>query len=102
LTQWPDGIVRRVPSQCRPIAHPVAAEPVDGAGADPVQKALQGPGPSGRPGAGLGLSENHYQHAAPGHNEHPRLLLRCHEAQRGATSSIRKTAGLTFGTTYVT
>ena len=32
----------------------------------------------------------------------PRLLLRCHEAQRGATSSIRKTAGLTFGTTYVT
>ena len=49
-----------------------------------------------------GQTESPYRHAAPGQNERPRLLLRCHEAQRGATSSIRKTAGLTLGTTYVT
>ena len=68
--------------------------------ADPVRGS---PGACTNPatGCGLGPTKGHYQDAAPGQNERPRLLLRCHEAQRGATSSIRKTAGLTFGTTYV-
>ena len=40
---------------------------------------------------------------APGQNGRtPLLFVGGQEAQRGAASSIRKTAGVTFGTTYVT
>jgi hypothetical protein len=65
-------------------------------------QALWGPGPTRRPGAGCGPNHKPLRARRTRSERAPRLLLCCHEAQRGATSSIRKTAGLTFGTTYVT
>lgn len=65
-------------------------------------QALWGLGPTRRPGAGCGPTQKPLRAGRTRPERAPRLLLRCHEAQRGATSSIRKTAGLTLGTTYVT